>query len=149
MLFFIIFVSSFLFLKYIIGFEFTNNQLFLIWIISVCSLTLSLTFFFANYRELRKEQNKLKKIKEENINKDKKELFNALNRGGENVRKFFKDLTMENKDIFEINAENKIIIEYLKIRELDLIEIKKMGKLDIAVIKEKYFKLLQEYFHIF
>lgn len=104
--------------------------------------------FNYNVDEKVREINEGKK-KEEILNKDKKELFNALNRSGENVRKFFEDLIKANKDIFEINAESKIIIEYLKIRGLNILEINKMGELDIAIIKEKYFTLLQEYFHVF
>lgn len=103
--------------------------------------------FNYNVDEKVREINEGKK-KEEILNKDKKELFNALNRSGENVRKFFEDLIKANKDIFEINAENKIIIEYLKIRGLNILEINKVGELNIAIIEEKYFKLLQEYFHV-
>ena len=140
MLFFIIFVSSFLFLKYIIGFEFTNNQLVLIWIISVCSLTLSLTFFFANFREWQKELNEFKKIKEEQNSKQKENLENllyVLEHCPEHIKTFFKEFNNQNSETIIMEISQHDILNYLRLRGID-----------VAFLGDKYYKIPKEQFEV-
>ncbi|MBQ8635153.1 hypothetical protein IJX73_02255 [bacterium] len=140
MLFFIIFVTTFLFLKYTISFDFTNNQLFLIWIVSVCSLTLSLTFFFADYREWQKEQNELKKIKEHKEQKkiqDNEHFIFVLNHCSEDAKQFFKEFVMQNSETIIMDNSQHDILNYLRLRNID-----------VQFLGDKYYKITKEQLEI-
>lgn len=140
MFFIIIFSLSYLFFKYILHCAFSNPFLNTMWAICTFCLAMALICFLSAYKDYLIVKNKEKKEREY--------FYNVLNRAGGNVRKFFEDLIRADKDIFEINSKNTLVLEYLNLRNLDIYQECRLSNNRIAIIKRKYFNLLKEYFHL-
>lgn len=139
MLFFVILVASYFFLKLVMGCTFHNVALVIVWIIAVFSLSIAVTCFYSAFIDWFEKQTL--------INAKKKYFFSILDKSGNKTREFFKNCVNENTDLFQIKDDEKNILDILEEREIHIIKPFYQGYFKYGIIKEPYFEWLKSYFN--
>lgn len=138
MLFFVILVASYFFLKLVMGCTFQNAALVIVWIIAVFSLSMAITCFYSFFVDWFEKQTLIKA--------KKKNLFLILDKSGYKTREFFKNCIDENTDLFQIKDDEQNILDILEEREIHILKTFYQGHFKYGMIKEPYFEWLKEYF---